>query len=99
MPLSFISTFAVALTIITRSVGVCQCQGIRQPAEPLPKRTDAPLDGSPLSTAVVMQEGKPGIPVKVFSDILTIRHVIGADGNGAGEDSNGELDGHPFRDS
>ena len=44
----FISTFALPETSISCSVGVCQCQGIRNPADFLPKITDAPFDGSPL---------------------------------------------------
>ena len=35
---------------MTCSVGVCQCQGIKQPMVPLKTITDGPLEGSPLST-------------------------------------------------
>jgi hypothetical protein len=56
----FISTFTEPLTIITCSIGVCQCQGIEQPAVPLNRITDAPLEGSPDWTARVMHAGKIG---------------------------------------
>src|SRR6266849_3598834 len=67
---SFISTFADPVTIITCSVAVCQCQGIAQPAVPLNTMTDAPLDGSPLSTAMVTHSGSPAIGASLFSAIL-----------------------------
>src|SRR5215212_9860576 len=67
---SFISTLAVPVTTITCSVGVCQCHGMRQPAEPFASNTDAPFDGSPLCTAAVAHDGNPGIAVKVFWDIF-----------------------------
>src|SRR5438477_9699504 len=70
LPPSFISTFAEPLTIITCSVGVCQCQGIEQPAVPLKTITDGPLDGSPLSTAMAMHEGRPAIGANLFSESL-----------------------------
>src|SRR5438105_1531588 len=69
-PLSFISTFAEPLTIMTCSVGVCQCQGITQPAVPLKTIIDGPLEGSPLSTAIIMHEGSPAIGASLFSDSL-----------------------------
>ena len=59
-PESFISTFALPLTIITCSVGVCQCQGMTQPAEALNRITDGPLAGSPLCTAMFTQDGSGG---------------------------------------
>src|SRR5437773_11527292 len=68
--LSFISSFAEPLTIMTCSVGVCQCQGIKQPAVPLKTITDGPLEGSPLSTAMVVHEGSPAIGANLFSDNL-----------------------------
>src|SRR6188472_3676956 len=55
---------------MTCSVGVCQCQGIEQPAVPLKMITDGPLEGSPLSTAIVMHEGNPAMGVSLFSDSL-----------------------------
>src|SRR5258707_11327693 len=66
----FISTFAEPLTIMTCSVGVCQCQGIEQPAVPLKTITDAPLDGSPLSTAMMTHDGSPAVGANLFSDSL-----------------------------
>src|SRR5437867_11475336 len=55
---------------MTCSVGVCQCQGIKQPAVPLKTITDGPLEGSPLSTAMVVHEGSPAIGANLFSDNL-----------------------------
>src|SRR5215510_8512097 len=61
LPGSFISILADPVTIMTGSVGVCQCHGIRQPAVPLKTMTDAPLDGSPLCTARETHWGSPAI--------------------------------------
>src|SRR5437764_160059 len=55
---------------MTCSVGVCQCQGIEQPDAPLKTITDDPLEGSPLSTAMVIHAGSPAIGLSLFSDSL-----------------------------
>src|SRR5262245_60173676 len=69
-PWSFISNFADPLTIITCSVGVCQCQGTRHPGLPLKRMTAAPFAGSPLCTEAVTHEGRPGTGSNLLSDIL-----------------------------
>src|ERR1700683_1069744 len=55
---------------MTCSAGVCQCQGITQPAGPFNRITEAPLEGSPLSTARATHAGSPGSGANLFSDIL-----------------------------
>src|ERR1700733_10266910 len=55
---------------MTCSVGVCQCQGITQPAGPFNRITEAPFEGSPLSTARVEHAGSPASGANLFSDIL-----------------------------
>src|SRR5205809_5444697 len=67
---SFISIFADPLVTMTCSFGVCQCQGIRQPAVPFADIMDGPLEGSPLWTAAVVHEGNPGNGSNLFSDIF-----------------------------
>src|SRR5262249_4892619 len=56
----FISTRAVPDTIITCSVGVCQCHGKVQPAAAFARITDGPFDGSPLSTVPCVHDGIAG---------------------------------------
>src|SRR5258708_3927344 len=75
VPESFISTFADPLTIMTCSVGVCQCHGNIHPAVPLNTITDGPLVGSPLSTANVAHGGSPAIGANLLSDILRMTPI------------------------
>src|SRR6185312_6398442 len=56
----FICTSSEPLATITVSVGVCQCHGATHPGANLARMTDAPLLGSPFSTATVKHFGAFG---------------------------------------
>src|SRR5712692_9948429 len=56
---SFISPLPRPETTINCSVGVCQCQGTTHPVAVFTSISELPFEGSPLSTTLVVQVGRP----------------------------------------
>src|SRR6266567_7189177 len=67
---SFASTRAAPVTIIRCSFGVCQCQGIEQPAANLARMTEGAFEGSPLCTEPGAHVGSPGTVMNFISDMF-----------------------------
>src|SRR5713101_1099892 len=57
---SFISPLPRPETNIKCSAGVCQCQGTTHPVAAFMSISEAPFEGSPLSTTLLVQVGRPG---------------------------------------